>query len=136
MKKICILFMLVVAILIPTDVVNAVDVSSFSRVADNYAPFKTKDIWRNKTGLTYYYECSVDLRENFASQYINLLKQYGITYVGHESKDFRRTSTQYIDKLYFNCRGQRFEVWQYRYFAEGRITFPVKLPYMITYEED
>jgi len=136
MKKFLLSMLIAVAVLLPTIAVEAADVPSFSRVAGNYVPFKTKEIWRSKTGRTYYYECSVDLRENFASQYINLLKQYGITYVGHESKDFRRTSAQYIDKWYFNCRGQRFEVWQYRYFAEGRMTFSVKLPYGLSYEGD
>ena len=136
MKNFLVICMLAVAILIPTAIVEAADVPSFSRVAGNYVPFKTKEIWRSKKGRTYYYECSVDLRENFVTQYIDLLKRYGITYTGHEYKDFRKTSAQYVDKWYFNCRGQRLEVWQYRYFAEGRMTFSVKLPYGITYEDD
>lgn len=126
--------LLAFTIFMPTFTAEAADIPSFSRVAGNYVPFKTKEIWRKKDGCTYYYECSVDLRENFAVQYAKLLKQYGISYLGHEASDFRRTSAQYIDKWFFSCRGRRFEVWRYKYFSEGRMTFSIRLPYGLTYE--
>lgn len=136
MKKFLLPILLAFVILIPTLEAQAADVPSFSRVAGNYVPFKTKEIWRKKDGRTYYYECSVDLRGNFAEQYINLLKKCGITYIGHESKDFRRTSAQYIDKWFFSYRGKKIVFWNYRYFAEGRMTFSVHVPNGLTYEGD
>ena len=136
MKKFLSVIILSIAILIPTAIVEAADVPSFSRVAGNYVPFKLREENKKNGYRTYYYECSVDLRENFVSQYISLLKRYGITYVGHDSKDWRKTSAQYLDRWYFSCRGQRVEVWQFKYFSEGRMTFSVKVPYGLTYEAD
>ena len=49
MKKFLVLYMLAIAIIIPTAVADAVDVPSFRRVAGNYVPFKTEEIWRIKT---------------------------------------------------------------------------------------
>lgn len=88
MKKFLLLLLLVLFIITPIVTVEAADIPSFSRVAGNYVPFKTKEIWRKKDGCTYYYECSVDLRENFAAQYTKLLKQYRISYLGHEARIF------------------------------------------------
>ena len=136
MKKFFIPLLLVLAILIPTAIVEAADVPSFSRVAGSYVPFKLREENRKNGRRTYYYECSVDLRENFATQYINLLRRSGLNYIGHEAKDWRRTSAQYLDKWILSCRGQRVEVWQFRYFAQGRMTFSVKVPYGLTYEDD
>ena len=136
MKKFLIPFIVTFAIFISTAIVEAADVPSFSRIAGNYVPFKTKEIWKGNGGRTYYYECSVDLRENFATQYINLLRRRGLNYIGHEAKDWRRTSAKYLDKWALSCRGQRVEVWQFRYFDEGRMTFSVKVPYGLTYEDD
>ena len=136
MKKFLLPLFLAFALIIPTAIVEAADVPSFSRVAGNYVPFKLREENKKSGRRTYYYECSVDLRENFAEQYINLLRRCGLTYIGHEAKDWRKTSAQYLDRWYFNCKGQRVEVWQFKYFREGRMTFSVKVPYGLTYEDD
>ena len=129
--------LLAFALLIPTVTAEAADIPSFSRVAGNYAPYKNKENNRKKNLRWYYYECSIDLRENFAEQYINLLKRSGLTYVGHKADDWRRQSNPaYLDVWYFNCRGQQIEFWCFKRFAEGRKTFSLKIPYGLTYEDD
>lgn len=129
--------LLAFAFFMPTVTAEAADIPSFSRVAGNYAPFKLKEDNRKGGRRTYYYECSVDLRENFAAQYINLLKRSRLTYIGHETNDWRRQNPpRYLDKWILSCKGQRVEVWQFRYFDEGRMTFSVKVPYGLTYEGD
>ena len=136
MKKFLLPLFLAFAVLVPTLAVEAADVPSFSRVAGNYVPFKLKENNRKKGQRTYYYECSVNLQENFAEQYINLLTRSGLSYVGHKANDWRRTSSQYLEEWYFNCRGQRVRFWKYSYFNEGRKVFSVTLPYSLTYEGD
>lgn len=136
MTKIFLPILLAFAIIIPTVQAQAADVPSFSRVAGNYVPFKLKENWRKGSGRTYYYECSVNLRENFAAQYINLLKNNGFTFIGHKASDWRRTSAQYLDEYYLSYRGTRVEIWQFRYFDEGRMTFSIKVPYGLSYEGD
>ena len=134
MKKFLLPLLLALVILMPMTALEAADVPSFSRVAGNYVPFKLKEDNRKRGHRTYYYECSVDLRENFAAQYINLLKQNGFSYAGHKANDWRRSSARYLDEYYLNYRGYRVELWQYRYFGEGRMTFSIKVPYGLTYE--
>ena len=124
--------MLAFAILIPSLQAQAADVPDFRQVAGNYVTDGER-VNSRKGYYVYAYDCSLDLNQNFAAQYINLLRRSGCSLVGHEAKDFRRTSAQYVDKWYFRCRGQVVEFWQYQYFDQGRISFSVRVGHGLTY---
>ena len=132
MKKFLMPFLLAVAILIPTAAVEAADVPDFRQVAGNYVTDGER-VHSKKGYYVYAYSCSVDLRPNFAEQYVDLLQRSGLTYTGHDYKDFRRTSAQTVEKWFFSCRGRRVEFWQYNYFDEGRISFSVRVADGLTY---
>lgn len=132
MKKILLPILLAFAILTPTAQVSAADVPDFRQIAGNYVTDGER-LHAKKGYYIYAYSCSVDLRPNFAEQYINLLRRSGLTYIGHDYKDFRRTSAQTIEKWFFSCRGRRVEFWQYNRFNEGRISFSVRVADGLTY---
>lgn len=132
MKKFLIPLVMAFALVLPTIAAEAADVPDFRQVAGNYVTDGER-VNSKKGYRIYAYSCSVNLRENFAEQYINLLQLNGLTLVGHEAKDWRKTSAQYLDKWYFNCRGQRVEFWRYKYFNEGRTSFSVRVANGLTY---
>ena len=132
MKKVFMICLLAFAVMIPTAIASAADVPDFRQVAGNYV--RDGERVQTKKGYRVYaYECSVDLNENFAEQYVQLLSQSGLSYAGHEANDWRRTSAQYLDKWYFYCRGQRVEFWRYKYFNEGRTSFSVRISNGLSY---
>ena len=136
MKKVFTMPLLLMAIFvissISTTVAEAADVPDFRQVAGNYVRDGER-VQSRKGYRVYAYECSVDLRENFAEQYINLLRQNGLALVGHEANDWRRTSAQYLDKWFFRCKGLTVEFWRYKYFGEGRTSFSVRIANGLTY---
>lgn len=125
--------LLAFAILIPATQVAAADVPDFRQVAGNYVTDGERVHAKKKGYYIYAYQCSVDLRENFAEQYINLLQRNGLTLINHEANDWRRTSAQYLDKWIFNCRGRRVEFWRYKYFDQGRTSFSVRVAEGLSY---
>ena len=133
MKKFLLPLLLALAILIPSVQAQAADVPDFRQVAGNYVTDGERVNARKKGYYVYAYNCPLDLRQNFAEQYINLLIRNGCSFVGHEANDWRRTSAQYLDKWYFRCRGQAVEFWQYQYFDQGRISFSVRVGHGLTY---
>ena len=134
MKKFFTILVVIAAfIAIPTFVVEAADVPDFRQVAGNYVSNGERVNNTKKGYRVYAYECSVDLRENFAEQYLQLLTQNGFALVGHEANDWRRTSAQYLDKWFLRYRGRTLEFWRYKYFNEGRTSFSVRVPYDLTY---
>ena len=134
MKKILLSFLLAFAftIFIPTSQTLAADVPDFRQVAGNYVT-NGERVNSRKGYRIYGYNCPINLNENFAEQYIYLLGQYGIVCIGHTANDFRRSSAQYIDKWFFNCRGLPMEVWRYKYFNEGRTSFSIRISNGLSY---
>ncbi len=135
MKKLYVSILVVLAIVasIPLTHATAADVPDFRRVAGDYVTDGER-VNSRKGYRVYAYDCSLDIRENFAEEYCNLLLQSGLSYNGHEAKDFRKTSAQYIDKWFFSYRGYPVEFWAYRYFSEGRTSFSVRVANGLTYE--
>ena len=135
MKKYGILLLLVAifSAFVPLSHADTADVPDFRRVAGNYVTDGER-VNSRKGYRVYAYDCSLDIRENFAEEYCNLLLQSGLIYNGHEAKDFRRTSAHYIDKWFFSYRGYPVEFWAYRYFDEGRTSFSVRVSNGLTYE--
>ena len=132
MKKVFMICLLAFAVMIPTAIASAADVPDFRQVAGNYVRDGERVI--SKKGYrSYDYECSIDLRENFAEQYINLLQRSGLTFIKHEYFDWRRTSAQYLDTWHFKCKGLAVEFSQYKYFDEGRTSFSVRITNGLTY---
>ena len=134
MQKLLLTLFLAIAILIPTVQAQAADVPNFRRVAGDYVSGGERTHHDKKKMFCYSYECSTDLRQNFAEQYINLLRQRGILLVDHEENDWRATSAHYLDIWYFTYKGEKIEFWQYKYFDEGRISFTVRVADALTYE--
>lgn len=132
MKKFLFPMLLAFAILIPTVQAQAADLPDFRRVAGNYVRDGER-VHSRKGYYVYAYECSVDLRENFAEQYINLLQRSGLTYLNHKAEDYRRSSAMYIDKWYFRCRGHSVELWRVKYFSQGRTSFSLRVADGLTY---
>ena len=126
----------VFALLIPTaTVAEAGDIPEFLQVlpaARNYARYTGVED-HHKGRRWYHYEWNVNLRENFGEQYVQILKRNGCTVVDHRVDDWRRVNAQYIDVWILRFRGQKFEVWRYKYFNEGRTSFSVVVPYSLTY---
>ena len=89
---------------------------------------------RKKNIRTYHYECSLDLRESFAEQYVNLLRQSGFTLINHEVNDWRRLSPpRYLDKWILRYSEQQVEIWKYQYFEQGRKSFSIVVPNGLSY---
>lgn len=135
MKKIFSMLVIAVAlsIIIPTTYAFAADVPDFRRVAGNVV--RDGERVNSKINSVYAYECAVNQYDYFGDQYVSLLRQSGLSYMGHDAKDFTRTSSaMYIDKWYFSCRGQRVEFWRVKYYGEGRTSFSVRVANGLTYE--
>ena len=105
MKKFLMPLLLIVAIMIPTAIAEAADVPSFYQVGGNYLTFTGKEVGRKKPIRTYGYDCSIDLRENFAEQFMNNL--YNFRLVGHFFNDYRRTSAETFEEWIFVYTGSK-----------------------------
>ena len=105
MKKFFVLCMLAFAMLIPTAVVEAADVPSFYQIGGRYLTFTGKEVGKKKPMRVYGYDCSVDLRENFAEQFMNSL--YNFKMVGHYFNDYRRTSVETFEYWVFVYTGSK-----------------------------
>ena len=136
MKKIFLLLLAVVAlsVILPMTYAFAADVPDFRRVAGNYVTDGER-VNSRKGYRVYAYECAVNQYDYLGDQYVQLLLESGLSYMGHEPKDFTRSSSaMYIDKWFFNCRGQRVEFWRVKYYGEGRTSFSVRVANGLSYE--
>ena len=123
-----------VVVILPMAHAYAADVPVFRRVAGDIVSDGER-VNSRKGYRVYAYECAVNQYDYFGNQYVNLLGQSGLSYMGHEAKDFTRSSSaMYIDKWFFSCRGQRVEFWRVKYFGEGRTSFSVRVANGLTYE--
>ena len=103
MKKFLIPFIVTFAIFIPTAIVEAADVPDFYQVGGRYLTFTGKEVGKKKAMRVYGYDCSVDLREDFAEQFMNSL--YNFRLVGHYFNDYRRTSAETFETWVFVYTG-------------------------------
>lgn len=127
--------LLAFAIIIPTTAsVEAANVPNFLQVAGNHVRYTGVENNRKKNNRSYRYECSLDLRESFAEQYVNLLRQSGFTLINHEVNDWRRLNPpRYLDKWILRYSGQQVEIWKYQYFEQGRKSFSIVVPNGLSY---
>lgn len=136
MKKLLLIWVAAFFILIITSMTyaTAADVPDFRRVAGDVVTDGER-VNSKKGYRVYAYECAVNQYDYFADQYVQLLGQFGLYYMGHDYKDFSRSSSaMYIDKWYFSCRGQQVEFWRTKYYGEGRTSFSVRVANGLTYE--
>lgn len=106
MKKF-LLTMLAVLIIFPAAKAAAADVPNFAQFGGGYLSFTGRETTSNSRGnyITYGYDCSVDLRENFAEQFMNYLVQnYPFQFISHESKEYK-SSAKVRDYWYFRYVG-------------------------------
>lgn len=126
--------MFAIALILPMANTYAADVPDFRRVAGDVVNDGER-VNSNKGYRVYAYECAVNQYDYFGEQYVNLLRQRGLSYRGHDVKDFTRSSSaMYIDKWFFSCRGQNVEFWRVKYYGEGRTSFSVRVANGLSYE--
>ena len=135
MKKFLFSFLLAFTLIIPTTQAALEDVPDFREVA-GYDVTDGERVHSRKGFYVYAYNCPIDDDDNFAAEYVEYLTEWGLTPIGHDYKDFRRTSAQTVEKWFFSCRGLRVEFWQYNYYNEGRISFSVRVADGLTYGGD
>ncbi len=154
MKKILML-VLAVFLIVPIAKAQAADVPSFYQVGGRYLNFTGRE--NTKKGYRVYgYDCSVDLNEDFAEQYLSSLANYGFRFVDHYVNDYRRGQAKLFERWVFVYTGSKrvsnFEFMNhedmkhpyYGHLVVGRsknwqtgITyFSVYLSYDLTYAED
>ena len=105
MKKFLLPLFLAFALIIPTAIVEAADVPSFYQIGSRYLTFTGKEVGRKQLLRVYGYDCSVDLRENFAEQFMNSL--YNFKLVGHYFNDYRKTSAETFEYWVFIYTGSK-----------------------------
>lgn len=108
MKKF-LLTMLAVLIIFPAAKAAAADLPDFAQFGSGYLNFTGRENSSNRRGnyVSYGYDCSVDLRENFAEQYMNYLVQnFPFQFIGHDSKEYK-ASAAVSDYWYFKYVGSK-----------------------------
>ncbi len=71
--------------------------------------FTGKEVADKKGYICYGYDCSIDLDENFAEQFMNyLVKNCSFQYVNHDFRDFARTSAKTFEHWQFNYTGSKY----------------------------
>ena len=128
---------------------QAVDVPNFAQVGGNYLRFTGREDAYSKGYVCYGYDCSVDLKENFAEQFMNYLVQNcHFQFAGHDFKDYIRTSAETFEYWQFNYVGSRYvapfqkrkktipchlEVGRHKNFQTGITHFSIRIASGLTY---
>lgn len=108
MKKFLLLILLTAAILVPVAQAQAADVPGFFQVGGHYLTFTGKELGKNEPRRTYGYDCSIDLKENFAEEYMqNLVNNYNFRLIGHYVNDFRRGQAKLYERWVFAYTGSK-----------------------------
>ena len=109
MKKFLIPLLLIVAIMMPTAIVEAADVPSFYKIGGKSFYATLNDKGGNEKGYRYYgYECEVDLNENFAEQFIKILiNDFNFRQVTHFVNDYRDDQSTVFDTWVFTYTGSK-----------------------------
>ncbi|MBR3745588.1 MAG: hypothetical protein IKP64_04915 [Selenomonadaceae bacterium] len=152
MKKFLLPFLLAFAILIPAAQTQAADVPGFFQVnGRNYLTFTGKEGTGNGYRV-YGYDCSVDLNEDFAEEFMSSLSNFRL--VGHFVNDYKGkaksrecwifvyTGSKNVSK--FEYKNLRDRKTYYGHLVVGRtknwqtdIThFSIRVAYGLTYGED
>ena len=119
MKKFLIPLLLIVAIMMSTAIVEAADVPGFYQVGGRYLTFTGKEVDKKKAMRVYGYDCSVDLREDFAEQFMNSL--YNFRLVGHYFNDYIKTSAETFEYWVFvYTRGKNVSTFVQRDYQRKR----------------
>ena len=94
-------------ILIPSVQAQAADVPGFYQVGEGYLTFTGRED-TSKGHRVYGYDCSVDLNENFAEQYMQaLINNYNFRLIGHYVNDHRRSSATLYERWIFAYTGSK-----------------------------
>ena len=151
MKKFLLPLMLAVAILIPAAQTQAADVPGFYQVGGRYLTFTGREGTGNGYRV-YGYDCSVDLNEDFAEEFMSSLSNFRL--VGHFVNDYKGkaksrecwifvyTGSKNVSK--FEYKNMRDRKTYYGHLVVGRsknwqtdIThFSIRVAYGLTYGED
>ena len=153
MKKFFVPLLLAVAILIPTAIVEAADVPSFYQIGGRYLTFTGKEVDTKRAMRVYGYDCSIDLREDFAEQFMNSL--YNFRLVGHYFNDYIKTSAETFEYWVFVYTGSKnistfvqedyqrnhlynahLVVGRHKDWQRAITHFSIKIANGLTYEED
>ena len=105
MKKFLATFLLALAIAIPATFAEAADVPDFYQIGGRNLTFTGKEIGKNKPMRVYGYDCSVDLNENFAEQFMNNLSNFRL--IGHYVNDYRRGQAKIWERWIFVYTGSK-----------------------------
>ena len=98
MKKIFSVVLMGIAVFISTAIVEAADVPGFYQVGENYLTFTGRED-TSKGFRVYGYDCSVDLKEDFAERYLNALVNYcDFQIIDHYVNDYRRGQAKMWDR--------------------------------------
>ena len=135
MKRLFLLLLVVcsICVVVPKAQAAAADVPDFRRIAGNIV--RDGERVSSSKNSVYAYECAVNQYDYFGDQYVKLLCQSGLSYLGHDAKDYTRTSSaMYIDKWYFRCWEKSVEFWRIKYYNEGETSFSVRVGNGLSYE--
>lgn len=155
MKKFLIPFMLAVAILIPTAIVEAADVPSFYQIGGSYLTL-TERADTEKGYRFYAYDCNIDLNEEFAEQFIkNLVNDYNFRLAAHFINDYREDQSALYDTWILIYKGSKkislfdtinydnmqtykgnLSIYRKKDWANKTTTFWIYIANGLTYEDD
>ena len=108
MKQFLLPILLAFALLVPTVQVQAADVPDFYQVGERYLTFTGRENTR-KGARVYGYDCSVDLKESFAEQYLRaLVSNYGFVIIDHYVNDYRRGQAKLWDCWVLKYKGSKY----------------------------
>lgn len=160
MKKFLVLCMLAVAILIPTEIVEAADVPEFLSVVGNKAKYIGGQQIRERPGKvkhgnydTFAYQCDVDSGKDIAVEYCKyLISEYPFRFVDAFEDDYIKTSATRYTVMFFNYTGSKYVskitstcmhekrdyhghvvIWVTENFLEGTAKITVSVPIELTY---
>ena len=146
--------MLAFAILIPSLQAQAADVPGFYQFGGRHLTFTGREDETSKGYRVYGYDCSVDLDEEFAEQFMNSLSNFRL--VGHFVNDYRRGQAKLNESWVFEYTGSKriskFELFNYAdlhnpYYCHLNVSrrkdwnseithFAIRVAYGLTYGED
>ena len=106
MKTFLTVFLLTLAIALPATFAEAADVPDFYQVGSDY--LYSRGIENGNGKRSYKYGCSIDLKENFAEQYVRYVTaNYDFELTGHYFKDHRRTSLETFEYWMLTYTGSK-----------------------------
>lgn len=108
MKKFLTVLLFALAISLPVTFAEAADVPGFHQVGGRHLTFTGREN-TGKGARVYGYDCSVDLKENFAEQYLRaLVSNYDFVMIDHYVNDYRRGQAKLWDRWVLKYKGSKY----------------------------